>query len=73
MVLQMEEVDIQVNNLNGVTCLDIEGLGQGIPFEMVEKFDPYHPILNGGISFEEEKVGYMQVVEPFLTSIFSML
>ncbi|KAI3903001.1 hypothetical protein MKW92_042185 [Papaver armeniacum] len=31
-----------------------------VPFEMVETFDPCHPILVGGISLEEENVGYMQ-------------
>ncbi|KAI3855198.1 hypothetical protein MKX03_026056 [Papaver bracteatum] len=33
----------------------------GVPFEKIETFDPYHPILIGGIiSLEEENVVYMQ-------------
>ncbi|KAI3886654.1 hypothetical protein MKX03_034748, partial [Papaver bracteatum] len=31
-----------------------------VPFGMVKNFDPCHPILVGGISHEEENVGYMQ-------------
>ncbi|RZC62231.1 hypothetical protein C5167_023998 [Papaver somniferum] len=50
-------------------CLEFEGMRKGtylrlevcdVPSEMVENFDPYHPILVGGISLEEENVGYMQ-------------
>ncbi|KAI3914205.1 hypothetical protein MKW92_035530 [Papaver armeniacum] len=32
-----------------------------VPPEIVEKFDPHHPILVGGILPEEEHFGYMQV------------
>ncbi|RZC74739.1 hypothetical protein C5167_050218 [Papaver somniferum] len=32
-----------------------------VPPEIVEKFDPHHPILVGGILPEEENSGYMQV------------
>ncbi|RZC92040.1 hypothetical protein C5167_027929 [Papaver somniferum] len=32
-----------------------------VPFRMVENFNSCHPILVGGISLEEENVGYMQV------------
>ncbi|KAI3841172.1 hypothetical protein MKW92_017208 [Papaver armeniacum] len=32
-----------------------------VPPEIVEKFDPHHPILVGGIFPEEEHFGYMQV------------
>ncbi|KAK9150616.1 hypothetical protein Syun_008925 [Stephania yunnanensis] len=31
-----------------------------VPFEMVEYFDPCHPILVGGIGLGEDNVGYMQ-------------
>ncbi|KAK8662193.1 hypothetical protein V6N13_091780 [Hibiscus sabdariffa] len=31
-----------------------------VPFEMIEYFDPCHPILVGGIGLGEENVGYMQ-------------
>ncbi|KAK7257890.1 hypothetical protein RIF29_32200 [Crotalaria pallida] len=31
-----------------------------VPCEMVEYFDPYHPILVGGVGLGEENVGYMQ-------------
>jgi len=36
-----------------------------VPCEMVEYFDPYHPILVGGVGIGEENVGYMQVSEIF--------
>uniref|UniRef100_A0A0D9VTN9 Bms1-type G domain-containing protein n=1 Tax=Leersia perrieri TaxID=77586 RepID=A0A0D9VTN9_9ORYZ len=32
----------------------------GVPFELVEYFDPCHPILVGGIGLGEENTGYMQ-------------
>ncbi|KAI3843471.1 hypothetical protein MKW92_000623 [Papaver armeniacum] len=32
-----------------------------VPSGMVENFDPCHPILVGGISLEEENIGFMQV------------
>ncbi|KAI3912441.1 hypothetical protein MKW92_042682 [Papaver armeniacum] len=32
-----------------------------VPCGMVENFDPCHPILVGGISLEEENIGFMQV------------
>uniref|UniRef100_A0A2P2M527 Uncharacterized protein MANES_09G003400 n=1 Tax=Rhizophora mucronata TaxID=61149 RepID=A0A2P2M527_RHIMU len=41
-----------------------------VPFEMVEHFDPCHPILVGGIGLGEENVGYMQV-RKLLNSVFS--
>ncbi|RZC93040.1 hypothetical protein C5167_028398 [Papaver somniferum] len=31
-----------------------------VPFEIIENYDPYHPILVGGISPGEENAGYMQ-------------
>lgn len=60
----------ELNDLDEETRLDIEGFQTGtylrlevhdVPFEMVEHFDPCHPILVGGIGFAEENVGYMQV------------
>ncbi|KAI3952527.1 hypothetical protein MKW92_028214 [Papaver armeniacum] len=33
---------------------------RNVPFRMVDNFNPCHPILVGGISLEEENVGYMQ-------------
>ncbi|RZC81702.1 hypothetical protein C5167_044273 [Papaver somniferum] len=33
---------------------------QDVPFEMVENYDPYHPILVGAFSPAEKNVGYMQ-------------
>ncbi|KAG8646425.1 ribosome biogenesis protein BMS1 homolog isoform X2 [Manihot esculenta] len=59
----------ELNDLDEETRLDIEGFQTGtylrlevhdVPFEMVEHFDPCHPILVGGIGFAEENVGYMQ-------------
>ncbi|XP_010673096.1 uncharacterized protein LOC104889551 isoform X2 [Beta vulgaris subsp. vulgaris] len=60
----------ELNDLDEATRIDIEGFRTGtyvrleiqaVPCEMVEYFDPSHPILVGGISLAEENVGYMQV------------
>ncbi|KAL4327064.1 hypothetical protein AHAS_Ahas13G0062700 [Arachis hypogaea] len=59
----------ELNDLDEDTRLEIEGFRNGtylrlevhdVPCEMVEYFDPYHPILVGGIGLGEENVGYMQ-------------
>ncbi|OVA17009.1 Elongation factor [Macleaya cordata] len=60
---------LELNDLDEATRVEIEGFRTGtylrlevrdVPFEMVENFDPCHPILVGGISLGEENVGYMQ-------------
>ncbi|XP_021748940.1 ribosome biogenesis protein BMS1 homolog [Chenopodium quinoa] len=60
----------ELNDLDEATRIEIEGFRTGtylrleiqaVPCEMVEFFDPSHPILVGGISLAEENVGYMQV------------
>ncbi|XP_071710161.1 uncharacterized protein [Rutidosis leptorrhynchoides] len=71
-----EEVELQrqrniaeLNDLDEATRIDIEGYRTGtylrleihnVPYEMIEHFDPCHPILVGGIGLTEENVGYMQ-------------
>ncbi|KAK6233782.1 hypothetical protein QUC31_006188 [Theobroma cacao] len=59
----------ELNDLDEATRLEIEGFCtgmylrlevHGVPFEMVEYFDPCHPVLVGGIGLGEENVGYMQ-------------
>ncbi|KAJ4723627.1 ribosome biogenesis protein BMS1-like [Melia azedarach] len=59
----------ELNDLDEVTRLEIEGFRtgtylrleiHGVPFEMVEYFDPCQPVLVGGIGLGEENVGYMQ-------------
>ncbi|KAE8717907.1 Ribosome bioproteinsis protein BMS1-like protein [Hibiscus syriacus] len=71
-----EEIELQkqiniaeLEDLDETTRLEIEGFRTGmylrlefhdVPFEMVEYFDPSHPILVGGIGLGEENVGYMQ-------------
>ncbi|KAF5197081.1 Ribosome biogenesis protein bms1 [Thalictrum thalictroides] len=59
----------ELNDLDDATRLEIEGFRTGtylrlevhdVPFEMVEYFDPCHPILVGGVGHGEENVGYMQ-------------
>ncbi|KAK9273456.1 hypothetical protein L1049_018266 [Liquidambar formosana] len=59
----------ELNDLDEATRVEIEGFRTGtylrlevhdVPFEMVDHFDPCHPILVGGISLGEENVGYMQ-------------
>ncbi|ONI35658.1 hypothetical protein PRUPE_1G548200 [Prunus persica] len=59
----------ELNDLDEATRLEIEGFRTGtylrlevhdVPYEMVEYFDPCHPILVGGIGVGEENVGHMQ-------------
>lgn len=61
----------ELNDLDEATRLEIEGFQTGsylrlevhdVPYEMVKCFDPYHPILIGGIGLAEENAGYMQVI-----------
>lgn len=60
---------VELNELDEETRLDIEGFRTGtylrlevhdVPFEMVEYFDPCHPVLVGGLGLGEESIGYMQ-------------
>lgn len=60
----------ELNDLDEATRVEIEGFRTGtyvrleihdVPYEMVEYFDPCHPILVGGLSLGEENVGCMQV------------
>ncbi|GFP82885.1 ribosome biogenesis protein bms1 homolog [Phtheirospermum japonicum] len=60
----------ELNELDEVTRIEIEGYRTGaylrievrdVPYEMVENFDPCHPILLGGLALGEENVGFMQV------------
>ncbi|KAK4778651.1 hypothetical protein SAY86_006179 [Trapa natans] len=71
-----EEIELQkqmniaeLNDLDETTRIEVEGFRMGtylrleihdVPYEMVQYFDPYHPILVGGIGFGEESNGYMQ-------------
>ncbi|KAG0473265.1 hypothetical protein HPP92_015122 [Vanilla planifolia] len=59
----------ELNELDEGTRVEIEGFRtgtylrlevHGVPCELVEHFDPRHPILVGGIGLGEENVGYMQ-------------
>lgn len=67
--LQRQRNIAELNDLDEATRLDVEGYRTGtylrleihdVPYEMIEHFDPCHPILVGGIGFTEENVGYMQ-------------
>ncbi|KAI3719658.1 hypothetical protein L6452_20560 [Arctium lappa] len=67
--LQRQRNIAELNDLDEATRIDIEGYRTGtylrleihdVPYEMIEHFDPCHPILVGGIGFTEENVGYMQ-------------
>ncbi|CAI9112326.1 OLC1v1012764C1 [Oldenlandia corymbosa var. corymbosa] len=60
----------ELDELDEDTRIEIEGFRTGtylrlevhdVPCEMVEHFDPSHPILVGGLGLGEESVGYMQV------------
>ncbi|RZC51430.1 hypothetical protein C5167_019856 [Papaver somniferum] len=73
-----EEVEIrkqrnidQIKDFDELTRPEIEGFRTGaylrlevhaVPYEMVQNFDPCHPILIGGISLGEENPGYMQTM-----------
>ncbi|CAN4111258.1 unnamed protein product [Withania somnifera] len=73
-----EEVELQkqvnlaaLNELDEATRIEIEGFRIGtylrlevhdVLSEVVENFDPCHPILLGGLALGEENVGYMQFV-----------
>ena len=75
--MQLEEIELQrqinigeLNKRDEATRLEVEGYRTGtclrlevhdVPFEMVEYFNSYHPVLVGGIGLGEENVGYMQV------------
>ncbi|XP_062211159.1 ribosome biogenesis protein bms1-like [Phragmites australis] len=59
----------ELNDLDEDTRVEIEGFRtgtyvrlevHGVPFELVEHFDPRHPILVGGIGLGEDNTGYMQ-------------
>ncbi|XP_073159506.1 uncharacterized protein [Henckelia pumila] len=59
----------ELNELDDTTRIEIEGYRtgtylriavHGVPCEMVENFDPCHPVLVGGLPLGEENVGYMQ-------------
>lgn len=67
--LQRQRNIAELNDLDEATRIDIEGYRTGtylrleihnVPYEMIEHFDPCHPILVGGIGLTEENVGYMQ-------------
>ncbi|CAN8311472.1 unnamed protein product [Cochlearia groenlandica] len=60
---------LELNGLDEDTRIEIEGFRTGtylrleihnVPYEMVDFFDPCHPVLVGGISFGEDNAGYMQ-------------
>ncbi|ESR37346.1 hypothetical protein CICLE_v10029939mg [Citrus x clementina] len=62
----------ELNDLDEVTRL--EGFQTGtylgmeihdVPFEMVEYFDPCHPVLVGGIGLGKQNVGYVQATRFF--------
>ena len=62
--------ELEYNDLDEETRIELAGFRTGtylrleihnVPYEMVEFFDPCHPILVGGIGFGEDNVGYMQV------------
>ncbi|XP_020087257.1 ribosome biogenesis protein bms1-like isoform X1 [Ananas comosus] len=59
----------ELNDLDEATRIEVEGFQTGtylrlevhnVPFELVEHFDPRHPILVGGTGLGEEAFGYMQ-------------
>ncbi|XP_024985545.1 ribosome biogenesis protein BMS1 homolog isoform X1 [Cynara cardunculus var. scolymus] len=67
--LQRQRNIAELTDLDEATRVDIEGYRTGtylrleihdVPYELIEHFDPCHPILVGGIGFTEENVGYMQ-------------
>ena len=73
----------ELNDLDDAMRIEIEGFRTGsylrlevhnVPCEMVEHFDPCHPILIGGVGIGEEHEGYMQVRCPYhLTLCFQTI
>lgn len=68
--LQKQKNIAELNELDEDTRVEVEGFRTGtylrievrdVPYEMVDNFDPCHPILVGGLKQGEEDVGYMQV------------
>ncbi|KAF6149025.1 hypothetical protein GIB67_030492 [Kingdonia uniflora] len=64
----------ELNDLDEATRFELEGFRTGtylrleihdVPFEMVEYFDPHHPVLVGGLGLGEENEGYMQLSKGF--------
>ncbi|KAJ4764305.1 P-loop containing nucleoside triphosphate hydrolases superfamily protein [Rhynchospora pubera] len=53
-----EEIRVEVEGFRTGTYLRLEV--HDVPYEMVEYFDPHHPLLVGGIGLGEENVGCMQ-------------
>ncbi|XP_009118525.1 ribosome biogenesis protein BMS1 homolog [Brassica rapa] len=60
---------LELNDLDEDTRIEVEGFRTGtylrleihnVPCEMVEFFDPCHPVLIGGIGYGEDNAGYMQ-------------
>ncbi|XP_078159429.1 P-loop containing nucleoside triphosphate hydrolases superfamily protein [Carex rostrata] len=60
---------MELNEMDEETRVEVEGFRTGtylrlevhdVPYEMVEYFDPHHPLLVGGIGLGEENVGCMQ-------------
>ncbi|XP_023739396.1 ribosome biogenesis protein bms1 [Lactuca sativa] len=67
--LQRQRNIAELEDLDEATRLEIEGHRTGtylrleihnVPYEMIDHFDPCHPLLIGGIGLTEENVGYMQ-------------
>nr|GEZ16223.1 ribosome biogenesis protein BMS1 homolog isoform X1 [Tanacetum cinerariifolium] len=70
--LQRQRNIAELEDLDETTRIDVEGYRtyrtgtylrleiHNVPYEMIEHFDPCHPILAGGIGLSEENVGYMQ-------------
>ncbi|XP_019098866.1 PREDICTED: ribosome biogenesis protein bms1-like [Camelina sativa] len=59
----------ELDDLDEETRIKLEGFRTGtylrleihnVPYEMIEFFDPCHPILVGGIGYGEDNAGYMQ-------------
>ncbi|EPS69770.1 hypothetical protein M569_04994, partial [Genlisea aurea] len=64
----------ELDELDEATRVEIEGYRTGtylrievhdVPFELVDNFDPHHPLLLGGLGLGEENEGYMQVRIPY--------
>ncbi|XP_042035719.1 ribosome biogenesis protein bms1-like [Salvia splendens] len=54
-----EDKRVEIEGFRTGTYLRIEV--RDVPYEMVDNFNPFHPILVGGLALGEDSVGYMQV------------
>lgn len=64
-----EDIRVEVEGYRTGTYLRLEV--HDVPYEMVEHFNPSHPIIVGGLGLGEESAGFMQVSLATVFGFFS--